>query len=78
MTDLRCTIHISPEAKPVKLADKICNFRDIMTSPPADWSAHHKREYFDRAARLVVGLLGTHPELEAVFDGLYVRQSEQL
>ena len=25
-------------AKEVKLADKICNLRDIMASPPKDWS----------------------------------------
>jgi GTP diphosphokinase / guanosine-3',5'-bis(diphosphate) 3'-diphosphatase len=30
--------HISREAKLVKLADKICNLRDILDSPPADWS----------------------------------------
>ena len=29
--------HISPQAKLVKLADKISNFRDILASPPADW-----------------------------------------
>ena len=35
--------HISHEAKLVKLADKICNLRDILASPPADWSADRKR-----------------------------------
>ena len=35
--------HISHEAKLVKLADKICNLRDIFASPPADWSAERKR-----------------------------------
>jgi GTP diphosphokinase / guanosine-3',5'-bis(diphosphate) 3'-diphosphatase len=28
---------ISPEAQLVKLADKICNLRDISVSPPAGW-----------------------------------------
>jgi guanosine-3',5'-bis(diphosphate) 3'-pyrophosphohydrolase len=70
--------HISPEAKLVKLADKICNLRDILASPPADWSADRKREYFDWAARVVAGLRGVHPALEAVFDELYGRQSELL
>ena len=39
--------HISRRARLVKLADKICNLRDITMSPPADWSVERKREYFD-------------------------------
>ena len=70
--------HISLEAKLVKLADKICNLRDILASPPADWNAQRKREYFDWAARVVAGLRGAHPGLEAIFDGLHGRQSELL
>lgn len=70
--------HISTEAKLVKLADKICNLRDILASPPADWSAERKQAYFEWAARVVAGLRGIHPELEAVFDGLLARQSELL
>ena len=70
--------HISTEAKLVKLADKISNLRDILTSPPADWSADRKRDYFDWAARVVTGLRGAHPALEAVFDRLHGRQSELL
>lgn len=68
--------HLSPAAKLVKLADKISNLRDILASPPADWSAARKREYFDWAARVVEGVRGTHPPLEAVFDGLRARAKE--
>lgn len=70
--------HISTEAKLVKLADKICNLRDILASPPADWSAERKQAYFEWAARVVAGLRGVHPGLEAVFDGLLARQAELL
>jgi guanosine-3',5'-bis(diphosphate) 3'-pyrophosphohydrolase len=70
--------HISTEAKLVKLADKICNLRDILASPPADWFAERKQAYFEWAARVVAGLRGVHPGLEAVFDGLVARQSELL
>lgn len=68
--------HISTEAKLVKLADKISNVRDILASPPADWSAERKQTYFEWAARVVDGLRGVHPGLESVFDGLYARQAE--
>jgi guanosine-3',5'-bis(diphosphate) 3'-pyrophosphohydrolase len=68
--------HISQEAKLVKLADKICNLRDIRESPPADWSPDRKQGYFDWATKVVAGVRGIHPELEAVFDGLLARHAE--
>lgn len=68
--------HISKEAKLVKLADKICNLRDILASPPADWSPERKQGYFDWAAKVVAGVRGVHPKLEAVFDGLLARHAE--
>ena len=60
--------HISTQAKLVKLADKICNLRDMAVSPPAGWSRERKTEYFDWAARVIAGVRGTHPRLEALFD----------
>lgn len=68
--------HISKEAKLVKLADKISNLRDIIASPPADWSAERKQAYFEWAAKVVAGVRGVHPGLESVFDGLLARQAE--
>lgn len=62
---------ISRRAKLVKLADKICNLRDIASSPPADWSLERKRAYFDWAKAVVDGLRGAHPALEHVFDEAY-------
>jgi GTP diphosphokinase / guanosine-3',5'-bis(diphosphate) 3'-diphosphatase len=62
--------HISRQAKLVKLADKICNLRDILESPPADWDLARKQAYFDWAARVVAGLRGIHAGLESIFDGL--------
>jgi guanosine-3',5'-bis(diphosphate) 3'-pyrophosphohydrolase len=67
---------LSPEAKLVKLADKIYNLRDILNSPPAGWSADQKREYFDWAARVIAGMRGIHPGLEGEFDRLYARRAE--
>ncbi len=59
---------ISRQAKLVKLADKICNLRDIASSPPAGWSVERKREYFDWAKSVIDGLRGAHPLLEDIFD----------
>ena len=63
--------HISRRAKLVKLADKICNLRDITASPPADWSIQRKQEYFDWAKSVVDRLRGVHPGLEHLFDKTY-------
>ncbi len=63
--------HISRRAKLVKLADKICNLRDITASPPADWSIQRKQEYFDWAKSVVDELRGVHPGLEHLFDKTY-------
>ncbi|HET6545370.1 MAG TPA: HD domain-containing protein [Rhodanobacteraceae bacterium] len=60
--------NLSPQAKLVKLADKICNLRDLLTSPPADWSAERKRAYFEWAQQVIAGVRGTHASLEATFD----------
>lgn len=61
---------LSHRAKLVKLADKICNLRDILTHPPAGWSDRRKREYFLWAAQVVDGLRGTNTRLEKEFDTL--------
>lgn len=62
---------ISRRAKLVKLADKICNLRDIASSPPADWTLARKQEYFDWGKAVVDGLRGVHPALEHIFDEAY-------
>jgi len=66
--------HASPKAKQVKLADKICNLRDILASPPADWSIERKQEYFDWSARVVAGARDAHAGLANLFDQLYARK----
>ncbi|HSW09201.1 MAG TPA: HD domain-containing protein [Aquabacterium sp.] len=62
---------ISDKAKRVKLADKICNLRDVADSPPAGWSLDRKREYFDWAKAVIDRLRGIDARLEAVFDAAY-------
>ena len=65
---------LSREAKLLKLADKICNLRDIVERPPAKWDLQRRREYFEWAERVVEGLRGVHPRLEAAFDEAYARR----
>lgn len=66
--------HISPEAQLVKLADKICNLRDMIDAPPADWPLARRQQYFDWAKQVIDGLRGRHARLEALFDAAYARK----
>ena len=63
--------HLSPGAKLIKLADKICNLRDVRRAPPAGWSLERRRDYFDWARSVIDGLRGAHGGLEAIFDAEY-------
>ena len=64
----------SNPAKLVKLADKICNLRDILASPPANWSLERRQQYFDWAKEVVDRIRGTHPELERRFDEVFAQR----
>ena len=63
--------HISSQAKLVKLADKICNLRDVVDAPPAHWPLERRRAYFEWAKAVIDGLRGAHPGLERLFDEAY-------
>jgi guanosine-3',5'-bis(diphosphate) 3'-pyrophosphohydrolase len=65
---------MSREAKLVKLADKICNLRDMADHPPAKWDLVRRREYFEWAKAVIDRLRGVHPKLEALFDAAYARR----
>jgi len=62
---------LSPEAKLVKMADKIANLADILNSPPVNWSIERKQGYFDWAKQVVDGMRGTNSALETEFDKLF-------
>jgi guanosine-3',5'-bis(diphosphate) 3'-pyrophosphohydrolase len=66
--------HASHEAKLVKLADKICNLRDIVSTPPADWSLQRKQEYFDWAKKVVDQIRSASEELSSAFDEIYAQK----
>jgi guanosine-3',5'-bis(diphosphate) 3'-pyrophosphohydrolase len=57
---------LSPGAKKIRLADKICNMRDVMTSP-LRWSQKRKLAYLEFAGKLAAELRGTDTRLERIF-----------
>ena len=69
--------HKTRDAKLLKLADKICNVRDIINSPPSDWSLERKQEYLLWTEKVVTGLRGVNEKLENYYDVL-LRNGKQL
>lgn len=65
---------LSDEAKLVKLADKICNLRDVADNPPAGWDLQRRQEYFDWGLAVINGLRGVHSDLEKIFDETYLKK----
>ncbi len=63
--------HLTRKARLVKLADKICNLRDVAVNPPARWPLKRQIEYFDWAKSVIDGMRGTHARLETLFDEVY-------
>ena len=63
--------HISQAAQLVKLADKICNVRDVASEPPTHWDLERRLAYFDWAREVVDEMRGVNPRLEAAFDEAY-------
>lgn len=59
---------LSRQAKLVKLADKVCNLRDMASSPPVGWDIARQKAYFDWCKEVVDQLRGTNARLEELFD----------
>ena len=66
--------HMSRDGTLVKLADKICNLRDMAAAPPAGWSLDRRREYFDWAKAVVDGLPRVNQKLLELFEHAYARR----
>lgn len=64
-------LHLSKRARLIKLADKICNLRDVTARPPHDWPLVRRQEYFDWAKAVIDKIRGTHRVLEAMFDAAH-------
>ncbi len=55
-------------AKQVRIADKICNVRDIMFCPPAHWPLQRRLDYLIWSEKVVAGCRGVNLKLERAFD----------
>ena len=72
------TSGLSDRAKQIKIADKICNVREIGSRPPADWDEARRTEYFDWAEAVVAGCRGVNRGLEDYFDACIAASRSRL
>jgi guanosine-3',5'-bis(diphosphate) 3'-pyrophosphohydrolase len=63
----------SPEAKLVKLADKLHNLRclDDVDGVPVGWEEERVRQYFEWAYNVVSGLRGSNSNIEKALDEIF-------
>lgn len=59
---------LSTAARQIKIADKICNLRDVSTRPPQSWPLERRVEYLAWAKRVVTACRGVNAGLEREFD----------
>lgn len=68
----RLQIEHTPEAsagaKMIKMADKICNIREIADTPPKGWSPQRRMEYLDWTEAVVAGCRGVNEPLERLYE----------
>lgn len=62
---------ISPEAKLIKLADKLANLRDLEGHPPENWPEERVQGYYHWAFQVVEGLRGVNDEMESQLDHIF-------
>ena len=48
----------------IKIADKICNLRSVISDPPKGWSTLRQLDYFKWAEKVTLGLLGENQRLD--------------
>lgn len=59
---------LSDGAKQIKIADKICNVRDVTHAAPAKWPLRRRLEYLDWTEAVVEGCRGVNSRLEELYD----------
>ena len=70
--------HKSAQAKQLKIADKICNVRDIDVDSPAGWDLDRKQQYLDWADAVVAGCKGVNEHLDRCFDQAVAQSRKRL
>lgn len=63
---------LSYPARIIKLGDKLLNCRDILHTPPKQWTLNRRQDYVQWAADVIAQIRGTNANLENAFDKLLI------
>lgn len=69
---------LSMGASLIRLADKICNVREMRTNPPVGWDVERKLEYIDWAASVVNAMELVNQPLNDLFEQEYEKSRNDL
>lgn len=69
---------LSPEAKLVKIADKISNITDVIHCPPTEWPMERRTAYLTWTQAVVEGCRGVNQELERTYETILTEGAEKL
>ncbi len=70
--------NLSHPARIIKIADKLANCRDVLSSPPKGWSLKRCQDYIQWAADVVFQFQETNLPLETAFNQLLVEAETKL
>jgi guanosine-3',5'-bis(diphosphate) 3'-pyrophosphohydrolase len=75
---IKNTPSLSNDAKKIKIADKICNIKDMVSDPPTSWETERKVKYLEWAKNVIDGARGVNSSLEEYFDSTIKEASHKL
>jgi guanosine-3',5'-bis(diphosphate) 3'-pyrophosphohydrolase len=70
--------HLTTRAKLIKLADKLCNVRDVSFDSPPNWSLQRCRDYVEWTKRVIDRCRGVNAALEHLYDETYAAGMAEL
>jgi len=69
--------YISRSAALIKVADKICNLRDLGQSPPIHWTVERKGKYIECARDVARALPISRHRMRRVFEDEYASANDK-
>jgi guanosine-3',5'-bis(diphosphate) 3'-pyrophosphohydrolase len=69
---------LSPDARLIRISDKICNVIDIHHAPPINWSIPQRLNYITWSLAVIERIRGSNIQLENYFDEVVNKAWDEL
>ena len=70
--------NLSLPARQIRIADKVCNIRDIIDFPPRKWNKKQRINYLYWTKEVIDQIRGTNEALEKIYDEFYQEGMQKL